>query len=555
MDVSFLRSPDAALTCDYCNYPRRGLPTDALCPECGNSPPERAVGLAGSVKYTRKQQVQFRLVCIGLIILMVASFYAVRVSIIMDGEALSAINVPSPKVSGVVLIQREIGGRPGEWGVLGWTCCIWSMIGVWMITARRAMHREPNLLASSRQIARWSTLILTGGLAGYLLSDLNDYIPLTGRYTDGLLLMALLSVEIPVNFLLYRYLGNLAMQVRQPRLSKWLFNLAWLGALARCIHIASLVPGDQVWQTAESWRMVIGVTESMIAIPIGVVSWGAVLILTGMLLKIGFTNLGRRAVLLSRDRTGVLERLFSSLGKHRYRLMLSSGLTGWILLTITIHSENLLARTMGHDSIANSPALSIAGPKISAMIQWYSQQYERGPEVSGWLLTEMLIMMLLTTAIPGQIGREARLRFTLRWVAIIVISVTTQVLSYIPFGRQHPGYSSIFVTFAVDAYLTATMYVYLSLVAKRIGVVEISRWLIRFSILLPLLIILPRYFMFTRATNDNPGTGVSLLAAIISSANLVVFLLVVQTLLRFVFAILEPIWNSRKHLSVTRSIA
>src|SRR5579862_7956608 len=88
--------------CNVCGYPRIGLPDDSRCPECGTPPPKPIVGLstAAGVAQDRSEQAWLVSVAMGIVLLVVSSYFAIQVDLMtpLGGLTLMAINAPGPKL-------------------------------------------------------------------------------------------------------------------------------------------------------------------------------------------------------------------------------------------------------------------------------------------------------------------------------------------------------------------------------------------------------------------------------------------------------------------------
>src|SRR4051794_15992876 len=80
--------------CDACGYLRRGLAPGALCPECGDAPPQTVeIGLGDTVDVrglieklvvTRGRLAWLRTTALGLALLLYASYASLRVALVMN---------------------------------------------------------------------------------------------------------------------------------------------------------------------------------------------------------------------------------------------------------------------------------------------------------------------------------------------------------------------------------------------------------------------------------------------------------------------------------------
>src|SRR6185436_10033365 len=77
-------------TCHVCGYSRRGLPAQGLCPECGEAPSPRVTlsiaqaTAALTLARTHADRAWLWSVGLGLVLLVVASFTAARVALVME---------------------------------------------------------------------------------------------------------------------------------------------------------------------------------------------------------------------------------------------------------------------------------------------------------------------------------------------------------------------------------------------------------------------------------------------------------------------------------------
>jgi hypothetical protein len=103
MDASLMNQHDRQRLCERCGYPRTGLPADARCPECGEPPSPVDLRSSRLVPFVpllpgaardRAEQRWLATLAAGLVLLIVCSFYALQVALVMSlgGLVVATIN-------------------------------------------------------------------------------------------------------------------------------------------------------------------------------------------------------------------------------------------------------------------------------------------------------------------------------------------------------------------------------------------------------------------------------------------------------------------------------
>ncbi len=469
MDASVLRGKDAASCCHECGYPRRGLAEHTLCPECGVAPAKLNKTARGLPSVHITQQGQIRLVAIGLFLLLYASYYSMQLALVMNYEQLSlhAINLPSPKLAAVTLVQREIGGRPGPWGTMGWSCVLFQLVAVYLITVPSIRSTANEAILSLRRTTRWTSLICISALMGFMLSHGQGYIPLLSWYTWDLLLYALVIGELPANLLLYLYLGKLASHYRMPRVARTLKWLAWIGVGVRLTCVGVLVYPFPANQLRDAMQALVLASLACFAIPAGVVGWAAVLNLTIRSARLGFTKPIRRSMALVKDRAPVIRSFMRFLEQHFHRICVVTGLALWLLAVASQFefAVNTSRRGLGGEL----PMLNYVGPKISAAWlgannSFYSWRFATTDVVSvSWIL---MVVFLITAPLPGLNMADHRMRLTVRWGLVVGLGLRFGMLLSLVGPAMRDSYLNAAHTLLLEAPATALMLWYLSRVAR-----------------------------------------------------------------------------------------
>jgi hypothetical protein len=468
MDASVLRGRGAAAVCHECGYPRRGLAESSVCPECGAAPQRSRAATRGLPTLNITQHGQIRLVWLGLLLLMYATFYSIQLAVVMNYEQLSlhAINLPTPKVAAVTLVQREIGGRPGPWGTMGWTCVLFQLVAVYLITVPTIRSTANEAWLSLRRVTRWTALVCTAALMGFMLSHGQVHIPLLSWYTWDLLIYALVIGELPANLFLYLYLARIADNYRMPRVARTMRALAWIGVGVRVLCVAIILYPFPTEVLRDQTQSLVLATIACFAIPAAVVGWAAVLNLMLRSTRIGFARPARRAIALLRDRAPVIRSGMRFVETHALRLCVVAGLGLW-LLAIADQFEmavNSSRRGLGGEI----PMMNYAGPKISAtwlgQSDYYSWRYAYSQTVDvAWIL---IVVFLITSPLPGLTPGDQWLRACVRWGLLIMIGMRYGLLLIVGDNQTRDSHVFAAHVLLLEAPATAAMMWYLARVAR-----------------------------------------------------------------------------------------
>jgi hypothetical protein len=220
--------------CASCGYNLRGLAGDGRCPECGASV---ARSLETHLNPIAPAQVLWaRTVLAGLIMWLVLIPACVCVVLSMGtrfGWALFAwLNYPGPKQWAVPMAfwQAENIINATPFSFLPVILPILGVMASFLITTPRPRRGEPEALLSLRRWARWTTVVMGGGLLGASLGvgvfnyDTRDVVMLVG--------FAIVTVELPCTVLLYHYLANIAQRLELMETAVQIRICGWIaGAL------------------------------------------------------------------------------------------------------------------------------------------------------------------------------------------------------------------------------------------------------------------------------------------------------------------------------------
>jgi len=547
MDASILRGKDAAIHCHECGYPRRGLPATSVCPECGTSPDRASTVVRGLPTLTITQQGQIRLVAIGLMLLLYASFYSMQLAVVMNYEQLSlhAINLPSPKIAAVTLVQREIGGRPGPWGTMGWTCVLFQLVSVYLITVPTLKNAVNEAWFSLRRVCRWTALICTAALMGFMLSHGQSYIPLLSWYTWDLLLYALVIGELPTNLFLYLYLARLADTARQPRLALSIRWLAWIGVFVRLTCVAVLVYPFPSQEIRNDMQALVLASLACFAIPAGVVGWAAILTLAIRMLRLGFTKPARRMVALARDRAPVVRNLMHLIERHGPRACVALGLVLW-LLAIASQFSAAVGAYPGRQGLGGElPLLNYAGPKISAA--WIGSSdyaWRFSSEQSVAVGSMLLIVFLLTAKLPGLTDADDRLRNIVRWGTLVLIAARAGWL--LNLDADVRGSTLVRVTHVVllEAPATFAMLWYLARLARLELLPGLQRRLRQWAVVSVTLMGLPLslHVLSKHTWNYHNSWQIAIVGVLYGVVTVTAGVMGVRQIATLAWAIARPIW-------------
>jgi len=483
-------------SCHVCGYSRRGLPARGLCPECGE-PPSPPVSFSVSdatavLTFAKTQADRAWLWCValGLVLLVVSSFSAARVALLMraEGASVAAVNIPAPKVWVASLVQRSVGNRPGEWGVAGTLAVLGCLVGVWLVTEPRALRPAGESPVSVRRLARWSAVLLSGGVLGVLLGGFSiSYY--SSRNMDRALLGSVALAELPANTMLYMYLRQLARRLGDRRAGA-LFDLCALLVPAAIAGGAALLVLNVTWGEHVSrrpWQLMTAVYGAA-AVAGGVVATVAVVRLAATTLLAaaggGAASLAGSATRLPRLVRQWVQRLEAA---DLWRWLLVLGLA-WSMWNLWAAAESSLFADSRDRVGGTVPSFNFPGPKV--MVLSLVRTYPPTPTLA---LESLLIVWLLTCG-RGGVGRAERvLRRAARWGAVVLVGLAVGWrLSDPQFERPYLQlHHHAVLIVLIEAPLTLLVYLHLALVARREGAAKVGRALAILAALAPVLMATP----------------------------------------------------------------
>ncbi len=466
MDASTTLQAEAC--CDACGYPRRGLPANARCPECGEPAPQLISAAVSVVAQTTGELYWLRAVAVGLLLLLLSSISALQVALVMPigSFSLGAVNFPGPKVHAAALIQRSIGGQPGPWGVAGTLAVFFNLTAVWLLTERRSLRGDMEGLFSLRRLTRWFPLITVGGLAGMLLSGADPYVPPRGDVSGMLLIYAVVVCELPSNALLYLYLRRLAGQFQNPRAAALLGFCVWI-IPALMIAGAILIGIDSFQEDfpPHVWK-ILSAGYGGAAVAAGAAATAAVgyLLVTAAFAAFGagFNRLSaavQRAPNLIAKAAVVIER-------DAGRWCAVVGLILWLWLLPGFFSQSLSQRSRA-GLLGNVPTLNFPGPKVVAPLYGNIDEYddESAPPGAAPLLN-LLAIWLITCPFAGD-GAIPALRRWARWSATIALALPLGIQLGLTADQRpiSPSYTATFIIIFCEVPSTILVYLHLSRIA------------------------------------------------------------------------------------------
>lgn len=472
--------------CLSCGYNLHGLPSAALCPECGHDPSESPLPRgAGDADLWWARSV----VC-GLVLLLVTSFLMLGVTVYMHfrsewAGSLPVLNFPGPKLWGTALLQRSIGSAPGEWGVAGTRYGLIGLLALWLITTPRPADRLGEPVLSLRILTRWVSLLGFGAMLGLLLGE--DGVRNWESGERDVYFMLLVSlVELPATTLLYLYLRQIAVSFADPPLRRALNILAI--AVPACIGAAVvfLVLGD-VWQQAKHQLpqqiMVAGYGAACVAAAaLATAAVGRMALLLVPAATGSAAPLGIRQFVLDVYRQAKLRALTQS--KAWFGWVIAAGLIGWVLISVSmLHTVLRLEFRTGLGG--NWPMVNVIAPKIWAvpMVERFDSFQARTTEVLGAALLMVLCIWMVTVRRPGPDESWRSPRRLARWGVTILVGCALGLV--VGFGREAAVvrtasiYSSFTLplTMFVEAPATLLLYLYLSVLARGEGDERLARHL------------------------------------------------------------------------------
>ena len=490
---------DDGPACHVCGYSRRGIAAQGLCPECGEPPsPPVSIGEATAALTLAKTQADrawLWYIGLGLALLVVCSVSALRVALVMraGGASVAAVNLPAPKVWAASLVQRSIGNRPGEWGIAGTLAVLGCLVGVWLATEPQSLRAGDESALSSRRLARWSAVTLTGAGLGMLLGGYA--IPYSwSDAASRALLVAVALVELPVNTLLYLHLRGLARRLRDRRAEALLDTCAWLVPAVVAGAAALMVlrmQWDEDFRMLRAWYLATLAYGAAAAV-CGVVATAAVvrLVMTALSAAAGGwpATLGRRAARLPRRvrrKLGLVTRADAA----RWLVVLGIAWWVWNLWPAAAHALTRSSR----DSVGGTvPFFNFPGPKV--LVLPLTNSYF--PSVSQFALDTLLLVWLLTAR--GVTRDESVLRPAARWAAVVLIGLSIGWRLSDPQFESGllPLHRAAAIIVCVEAPLTLLVYLHLASLASRVAGRRLGRGLAALGVTSTVMLVTPAVVVY-----------------------------------------------------------
>lgn len=544
---ALIPSTPVDVDCDVCGYPRRGLPEQSLCPECGAAPPAIvAVPRVVAHVRTRAELRWTRTVAAGLVVLLIAWAFALRVVLVVPAESLSitSLNVPAPKVATVAAVQRAVGGYPGPWGVCGDLAVLGSLLGIWMMTAPRSARGSEEAMASLRQLLRWIAMV-SGGLAfGATLCEVGLW-PGDSPLRNTIFLSVLFS-ELPTATLLYLYLRQLARRLDDPRAFVAMERAAWLVPL---LMAASLVYAVVLYYVLDghvtNLSRILGTALGAASVVAGVYALGGYARLTlSVCSRSGWLWLDSspRGVL---RRAGLVGRVVShNVRQFLPRWLVAAGIIAWVWFSIARFPDTLtVERRSGLGG--NVPLVNWLGPKLALTGLWtegYSQ-YRFSPSVIDSYLPLLAPSFLMTAGRRKDLTTH-RLGRLLRWgttailgAAACMAMIRTERTLSATWSRPLAWGMVLF-----DIPFTLLTYVYLSRVSVAVGERRLGRRVMRIGFCGAIAQAAPLALLaFSRTLRAWHGSmSETAVAAMYGAASMVLTVLALAALGQLAWSIVRP---------------
>jgi hypothetical protein len=535
------------ICCDVCGYPRIGLPQGSLCPECGGEPPVLAKPpRPRALPMTLGNQTWVRRIALGLLLLIVSWFMALDVILLMPIGRYSApaVNVPTPKIAAVAMIERSIGGHPGALGVSGMLAVLGSALGIWILTEPRTDTAAADA-DWVRGALRWTTALAVGAVLGLMLAW-NSVYSGSPQMRAGTL-AALLGCELPVNTLLYAHLRKIASALGVTRSANGLAVCAWLippiTMLSACMvfFIRPVDPKDALLLNGAS--AVLGA----ISLCCGIAGTVAVLRLTLEAWRIGFSRYLAKSQRTLLRFPLTCRKVMTAISSDSLRWSMVAGILLW-LLTIPFTAGESLWQGGRRASGGDVPYVNFIAPKINvasiAVGRWDAYQ----PIHNVVSLAVQTLAVWLMTRQPSRFAPFRRTRVLASATRFLVTLATGAAVGWslwLPARWDDELYllhrAQILIAFTLICEVPATLlfYWYIAGVAERFGLPRMRDRLRVLSIEVGVLTALPLAYFALAQAEFSPGKPAIAVASasILMAAVLVVGLVAVCTLGEFAWAL------------------
>ena len=475
----------------------------------------------------------------GLALLIYNSVTALQVTLRMSigSFALGAVNFPGPKLIATGVVQRSLGNQPGEWGVAGTTAMLLEIVGIWMLTERRAQTGDAESASSLRLWTRWSAVVLGGALLGAGLSGAGAYIPPMGNDAGGLLVAAVVVVELPANTLLFLHMRQLARRLGSRR------ALALLGWLVWCVPALILGGGGlmavDILRTSsppQVWHLVTG-GYGVAAVACAAAATAATLQLLSTLIAAGFGSWAAASRDRMLDAGQQLRRAADVVDRNLAKWCVVAGLLLWVT-TVSANIQTSLWQSKRVGLLGNVPALNFAGPKIAAPVDLQSDATFDRPEnftvLSSPTVASLAAVWLMTVRLRSEknsIGRRV-FRTLARWLPTLLVAIPIGVRLALWADADHPAPMLAMGVGIAEIPATVLTYLYLSSLAKRVS--GPWRTLLVVACVMPFVAGLPMVALVLSARlvamRTNPG--VAAVASVLVAASLALSFLAASGLFR-----------------------